>query len=217
MLARIEGVGLCEGGAVKVAVVTGASQGIGKAIAEALRADGWAVENFSLPRDVRSYKQCEDFMRDMGEINLLVNNAAICKLTAFNALMPNEWHETIDINLTGVFNMSHAAINHIHNGDIINISSRAGVYAHPNHAAYCASKAAVMSLSEVMSMDLRKFGIRVGYIMPGVVATRLAGIEPQEWFLQPSDVADTVMAMVNLPRRASLGRVEIKPSFQPFK
>lgn len=204
---------------MKTAVVTGASQGIGRAIADRLKTDGWRIWNFSLPDHVEDYKNCDYFMRCADSCDLLVNNAGVCKLTSFDELTPEEWHQTIDINLTGVYNMSRAALPFLKRcgGDIINISSRAGVYAHPNHAAYCASKAAVMALSEVMSMDLRKFGIRVGYIMPGVVATRLAGIEPQEWFLQPSDVADTVMAMVNMPRRASLGRVEIKPSFQPFK
>lgn len=202
---------------MKKAIVTGASQGIGRAIKLRLESEGWEVHNFSLPADVRDYAQCKSFCDFLGHVDLLVNNAAICKLTPFDQIEPDEWRETIDINVTGVYNMSRAAVPHLTDGDIINISSRAAVYAHPNHAAYCASKAAVMSLSEVMSMDLRKDGIRVGYILPGVVATRLAGIEPKEWFLQPEDVAEAVMAMVNLPRRASLGRVEIKPSFQPFK
>lgn len=202
---------------MKTAVVTGASQGIGKAIADRLESDGWKVHRFSLPDyDVTDYSQMVEAMNIVGEYDLLVNNAGICKLQSFEYCTPQDWRATMAVNLDGVYNASRAALPYLHNGDIINISSRAGVYAHPRHAAYCASKAAVMSLSEVMSMDLRKFGIRVGYILPGVVATRLAGIEPQEWFLQPSDVADTVFAMVNLPRRASLGRVEIKPSFQPF-
>ena len=95
----------------------------------------------------------------------------------------------------------------------INIASRAGAYGHAGLAAYCASKAGVMQFSEALALDLRPLGIRVGYIMPGTVATGLGGVHPiEDWQIPPDDVGRAVVAMWNMPRTSALGRVEIKPS-----
>lgn len=199
------------------AVVTGTSKpdGIGAAICAALRANGFHV--FGMDKndgvDVRDYANVRRFMSEVGPFDVLVNNAGIAIQKPFERFTPDDWAETLGVNLTGVYNCCHAAIPYLTNGDIINIASRSGAYAHPGLAAYCASKAAVMVFSEALGLDLRKFGIRVGYIMPGKVATNFVGEPKQPWMIAPDDVAETVLHMIRLPRRASLGRVEIRPSF----
>ena len=206
---------------MKTAVVTGTSKpdGIGAAIMNLLSDNGYNV--FGLDKqngmDVTDYDKMRGAMgaaaAETGKIDLLVNNAGIGIMKPFEDFTPEDWNAVIGINLTGVYNCCHAALQYIKGGDIVNIASRSGVYAHPNLIAYCAAKAGVVMFSEALALDLRKFGIRVGYIMPGKVATNFVGEEKKEWMVQPEDVARTVLNMTLLPRRASLGRVEIKPSF----
>ena len=202
---------------MKKAVVTGMSKpdGIGAAVNKMLSDDGYTVYGLDrqLGMDVTDFRHMEHVFGKIGQIDLLVNNAGIGIMKPFEDFTVEDWNATIGVNLTGVFNCCKAALPHIHNGDIINIASRSGVYAHAGLAAYCASKAGVMAFSEALGLDLRKFGIRVGYIMPGKVATNFVGEEKQPWMIQPEDIARTVLHMAKMDRRSSIGRVEIRPSF----
>lgn len=199
---------------MKKAVVTGAHAGIGNAITEALVGRGWKV--FTLDKeagfDVRDRSVINLTFAKLGKIDLLVNNAGIAHKVAFEKMTAEQWDETIDVNLTGVFNCIKAALPYLDGGDIINMCSRSAVYAHEGLAAYCASKAGVMLLSEALGLDLRERGIRVGYLMPGIVNTGFAGDPLRDWHIGPEDIADTVIHMIEQPRRTSMGRVEIRPS-----
>jgi len=200
------------------ALVTGGHNGIGAAIKQSLieRANFDIVYSFDLEsgNDVRNYDQFSRHMAAIGNIDLLVCCAGICIYKPFDEMGLDEFARTVDVNLLGVMNCCHAALPYLKGGDIINIASRAGAYGHAGLAAYCASKAGVMAFSEALALDYRKHGVRVGYIMPGTVATGIGGVHPiEDWQIQPEDIGRAVVNMFNMPRRTSLGRVELKPSF----
>lgn len=191
----------------KVAVVTGASRGIGRAIAEALGHKGArvvlaarreddlkrAVDEMksagmdvrSIPCDVRRYPDVESLMRfaaqDSGGLDILVNNAGLGIFGHIADLSPEQWDQVINTNLSGVFYCCHAAIPYFRKrgeGYIINISSLAGKNAFRDGTAYNASKFGLEGFSEALMLDLRYENIKVSYIMPGSVATEFAGHAP---------------------------------------
>jgi short-subunit dehydrogenase len=105
-------------------------------------------------------------------------------------------------------------------GYIINISSLAGTNAHPQMAAYNASKFGLNGFSEALMQEVRHDGIKVSYIMPGSVNTEFGGDSPSEeksWQLQPGDVAQVVMDLLHHNERSLPSRVEIRPSKPPKK
>lgn len=219
MLACVEGAGLQANGAVMTlkALVTGGHNGIGHAIRKQLQ----RLANFDIcysydienGNDVCDYAQARAHVRAIGHIDLLVNCAGVCKQRKFAETSCSEYTKQINVNLIGTMNMCHAALPFLKDGDIINIASRAGAYGHAGLAAYCASKAGVMQFSEALALDLRELDIRVGYIMPGTVATGLGGVHPiEDWQIPPDDVGRAVVSMWNMPRTSALGRMELKPS-----
>jgi len=188
----------------KVAVVTGASRGIGFCIAEALLAEGAKVficgrDPKALPAaleklratapanvdgcaaDVRNYEDCRKLIKmaaeRFGGLDILVNNAGIGVFKPIDQLSVDDWDTTIHTNLSGVFYCCHEAIPLMRKrggGYIFNISSLAGVNAFPGGAAYNASKFGLNGFSEAMMQDVRYDGIRVSYLMPGSVDTDFA-------------------------------------------
>jgi len=185
----------------KSAIVTGGSRGIGRAIAQALAAEGVHVaitgksaSHLSAARekiaaagpglvetlraDVRNFQEVQQAVEAVvarfGGLDFLINNAGIGLFADVADMTPEQWAEVIDTNLTGVFHTCHAAIPHLrrqNGGFIINISSLAGKNPFSGAAAYCASKAGLNAFSEALMQEVRYDNIRVSYIMPGSVAT----------------------------------------------
>jgi 3-oxoacyl-[acyl-carrier protein] reductase len=192
-----------NGGALKekVAVVTGASRGIGFSIAKALLAEGAKVYicgrdqkllDAALEKlrdatpanvdgstaDVRNYEDCRKLVRAASErfggLDILVNNAGVGILKPVDQLSVEEWDTTIQTNLSGVFYCCREAIPLMRKrggGYIFNISSLAGINPIPGGSAYNASKFGLNGFSEVLMQDVRYDGIRVSYLMPGSVDT----------------------------------------------
>jgi 3-oxoacyl-[acyl-carrier protein] reductase len=157
-----------------------------------------------------------------GGLDVLVNNAGVGVGVPIAELPHDEWERIIGTNVTGVFNCCKAAIPHLRRrggGWIVNVSSLASKNPFAGGAAYCASKAAVNAFSEALMQELRFDNIRVTYVLPGSVATGFSGREPStgaDWKLQPEDVAQAIVDVLNHPARSLPSRIEIRPA-RPMK
>lgn len=187
----------------KVALITGAGRGIGRATAIAFAQEGVHVglvgrtlENLQqVQEELKQYdvkvaiaaanvadldsitKATESIRGELGAIDILVNNAGISKFGNFMDLTPEEWTNIIDVNVKGVYYTTRAVLPEMierNTGDIINISSTAGQKGAPITSAYSASKAAVIGLSESLMLEVRKKNIRVTTLTPSTVATDMA-------------------------------------------
>jgi len=187
----------------KVAIITGASSGIGRATALALSNAGVKVaigarrtdrldkladeitqkggQVFSQKLDVTKRSECDLFAKSVlekwGTIDILVNNAGLMPLSFFKNLKVDEWDRMIDVNIKGVLYCTAAVINHMRDkksGHIVNISSVAGRIVFPAGSVYCATKHAVMAFSEGLRQEFSaRSNIRITCIEPGVVDTAL--------------------------------------------
>ena len=187
----------------KVAIITGASSGIGFATALALSKAGAKVaigarrtdmlselqkkikENggdvYSQKLDVTKKNECNSFvdnvLKKWGTVDILVNNAGLMPLSFFKNLKIDEWDQMIDVNIKGVLYCTGAVVTHMlenKSGHIINISSVAGRVVFPAGSVYCATKHAITAFSEGLRQELSvRKNIRVTCIEPGVVATEL--------------------------------------------
>ena len=192
----------------KVAVITGGTKGIGRAIAERLLKEGVSVfvcardksnlkkalEDFSALGkaegeicDVRSEAQVkmmlEECVRVFGGIDILINNAGVGIFKTVEETTPDEFEWVLQTNLFGVFYTCHHAVPEIKTrggGHIINISSLAGQNAHPKMAAYNASKFAVNGFTEALMQEVRQDNIKVSLICPGSVNTEFGDGEISE-------------------------------------
>ena len=233
----------------KTAVVTGASKGIGFAIADALLKQGAnvfvcardkselrrAIEQLSQHGhaegevcDVRSEEQVKMMLdeceRVFGGVDILINNAGMGVFgKTVEEISSDEFRQTLETNLFGVFYACHYAIPKIKargGGYIINISSLAGQNPHPKMAAYNASKFGLNGFTEAMMQEVRQDNIKVSYICPGSVNTYFGGDQPtaeQSWQLQAEDIAQVVVGLLNMDPRALPSKVEIRPSKPPAK
>lgn len=177
--------------------------------------------------DVRDYKQVsklfETTTKVFGRVDILVNNAGIGLFGSVEEMTPEDFYAVLETNVFGVYHCCHEAIPLMKKrggGYIFNISSLAGVNAHPGMAAYNASKFGLNGFSEALMQEVRHDGIKVSYIMPGSVNTEFGGDSPsveKSWQLQPDDIARVLMDLLGYPERSLPSRVEIRPARPPRK
>jgi len=223
---------------MRVALVSGASRGIGEAIARHLHAHGYKVGLFArdgarlkalaealgegalpLPGDVRNP---EDWGRAVarleeafGPLFALVNNAGIGIMKPVAELSEAELREVLEVNLVGPFLGLKAALPALlrTRGVVVNIGSLAGKNPFKGGAAYNASKFGLLGLMGAAMLELRDQGVRVVNILPGSVDTGFAGNAPgASWKLAPEDVAQAVRFALEMPERALVSEIELRPT-----
>ncbi|MDQ3749713.1 MAG: SDR family oxidoreductase [Acidobacteriota bacterium] len=178
--------------------------------------------------DVRSEAQVKmmfaECMRVFGGVDILINNAGIGIIgKTVEEMSAEEFEQTLQTNLFGIFYACHHAIplmKQRSGGYIINISSLAGQNAHPKMAAYNASKFGLNGFTEALMQEVRADNIKVTAICPGSVNTFFGGDEPSDeksWQLQPADIAQTVLDLLDMNERALPSKIEIRPSNPPKK
>ncbi len=203
---------------MKVAIVTGASRGIGRSTAVKLAKDYFVVVNYlrnedkametvaaienlggsavAIRGDVSRYEDAKDIVSraaEYGEIKLLVNNAGVYDVRPFSRMMPSEWERIVEVNLYGVMNMSHAVLDHMDEGVIVNISSVIGINPMANAAPYCASKAAVIAFTKSLAEEMYP-RIRVICVAPGPTDTDMLRKFHGAMFADPPEkVADFIL------------------------
>ncbi|QOV21930.1 3-oxoacyl-[acyl-carrier-protein] reductase [Anabaenopsis elenkinii] len=185
----------------QVAIITGASRGIGRAIALELATQGASIvvnyasssdaadavvaeinaaggQSIALKADVSKVEEVEALfnatMGKFGRLDILVNNAGITRDTLLLRMKPEDWQAVIDLNLTGVFLCTRAASKIMlkqRSGRIINISSVAGQMGNPGQANYSAAKAGVIGFTKTIAKELASRGITVNAVAPGFIAT----------------------------------------------
>ncbi|WP_138483730.1 SDR family oxidoreductase [Dyadobacter bucti] len=232
---------------IKTALITGGSKGIGYGIAEVLIGEGIYVavtsrsqesadqaaaslnkirEGFAigLESDVRNLESQQRAVATVlgkwGRLDYLIANAGVGHFAPIQDLTAEQWQETIDINLTGVFFSAKASLAALTDtkGYFITISSLAGTNFFPNGTAYNASKFGLVGFSQAMMMDVRNAGIKVSTIMPGSVATEFSNHQPSEkdaWKIQPEDIGQIVSDLIKMPARTLPSKVEVRPSMPP--
>lgn len=229
----------------ELSIVTGASRGIGKAIALRLASEKHDVMIFG--RDISALEsvrneilskgaECEYFSGDAGDqkfvdrsvkeildkygnVDHLINNAGMGILKMFVDSNLNEFKEQVNVNIFGVYNFTKAVIpSMIENkkGTVINIASLAGKNAFKGGTMYSATKHAVLGFSKSLMLEVREYNVKVAAVCPGSVDTEFfttAGVQKTGTrLLTPSDVAEVVMTIINLPPNALLSEVDLRPT-----
>lgn len=219
----------------KNALITGAGKGIGKAIAIALAKEGvnvilvartqsdvdqlsaeisaFGVKTLALSADVSDINSIntavEKALAEFKTIDILINNAGIAAFGKFLDLEPAAWEKIIQVNLMGTYYATRAVLPNMierQTGDIINISSTAGLNGNALTSAYSASKFAVLGLTDSLMQEMRKHNIRVTALTPSTVATDMAKDlnltdgNPDK-VMQSEDIAELIVAQLKLNRR----------------
>lgn len=226
----------------KTAYITGGSKGIGLGIAQALLNEGMNVAISS--RHLEAAQQAaaivnagervlpiqsdvsvmndevnavQKVIEQFGALDVLVANAGVGHFAPIDELTEQQWNETINTNLTGVFNSVKASVEAIKQtqGYIITIASLAGANFFEKASAYNASKFGLVGFTQAIMLDLRKYGVKVTTIMPGSVATYFNNHTPNDadaWKIQPEDIGEMVTGLLHMNPRTLPSKIEVRPS-----
>lgn len=202
----------------KVAITSRNQEGADQA-AKQLQGSGEVLALAADVKDLTSQEQAvHAVIAKWGQLDVLIANAGVGHFAPIDQMDAETWLDTIDTNLTGVFYSVKATVEHIKKaqGYIITISSLAGTNFFENGAAYNASKFGLTGFSQAIMLDLRKYGVKVSTIMPGSVATYFNDHKPDSdkdaWKIQPEDLGQLVLDLLNMPARTLPSKIEIRPS-----
>lgn len=231
----------------KVALITGGTKGIGYGIAVSLLQNGINVaitgrnektakeaaerlntsENnhgkaVGIEADVKDYKSQQQavnqVIEEFGKLDFVIANAGLGHFGSIEELTVEQWQETIDTNLSGVFYTLKASVDALkkEKGYFISISSLAGTNFFAGGAAYNASKFGVTGFTQAAMLDLRKHNVKVSTIMPGSVSTYFNGNEPTEgdeaWKIQIEDIGKLVIDLLTMNPRTLPSKIEVRPT-----
>ncbi len=228
----------------KVAFITGGSKGIGFGIVQSLLLEGFKVAFTSrsqagidealshlksfddqkilgIVAAVENYEAMENAINlcieKHGNPDIIVANAGVGYFGSIEDISQEIWHETINTNVTGVFNTVKVSTEALKKtkGLLVTIASLAGTNFFAGGAAYNASKFAVVGFTQAIMLDLRKYGIRVSTIMPGSVTSHFNGHIPNEkdaWKIQPEDIAQIIIDLFEMNPRTLPSKIEVRPT-----
>jgi 3-oxoacyl-[acyl-carrier protein] reductase len=226
----------------KVALVTGASRGIGAAAARALAAEGVSLalasrsgDDLGLPGavarpcDVRTPADLEAIVSEaverFGRLDIVVANAGVGAYGPFLDLPPEQLEEMIDVNVKGTLYAARAALPHLiasGEGDFVTLASEAGRRGLPYEAVYCSSKFAQVGFTRALDHELREQGVRCTNVCPGGVATDFAmgrGRTPEmpelAGMMTSEDVAEVVVFVLTRPRNHRILETAFRPMTEP--
>ena len=231
-----------------VAVVTGASRGIGRSVSIALAQAGTHVYGMARSAgdldtlgdalgdrftplacdvtDADAVKSAIDGVaKDAGRLDILVANAGLGRFGEVDDLSVDDWTLQVDTNLSGVFYCTRAAVPHMKAqqkaregetaGHIVHVASIAGLIGNPKLSAYNATKFGLRGFAEATMKELRPYGIRTTCLYPGSVETDFqdgAGVPANPNAMQPEDLADTILHVLQMPHRTLISEVVLRPS-----
>jgi NADP-dependent 3-hydroxy acid dehydrogenase YdfG len=217
----------------RVAFVTGASRGVGAAVARAFHGDGMRVGlasrsgddlgiGLGLECDVRDpdavSAAVDATVSEFGRLDVVVANAGVGAYGPFLDMDPDDVEAMIDVNLKGTLYTARFTLPHLieSKGDFVSLASVAGLRAFPGEAVYNASKFGMLGFTRSLDHELRELGVRVTNVAPGGVATDFAmgsGRTPEsvEGMMTADEVADVVLFVVNRPRDLRMLTVSFRP------
>ena len=226
------------------AIITGGGRGLGKATAIAFAKEGidvaitgrneavlketvselktFGVNAIYAVFDVSNYEEVQagikTLIETLGSIDILVNNAGIAAFGSLNDMEVDQWSQIIQTNVMGMYYVTKEVLPHLiakNEGDIINISSTAGLTGNATTSAYSASKFAVIGMSQSLMKEVRKNNIRVCTLTPSTIASDMSielGIatkDSEDSVLQPEDFAELIVSGLKLPRRAMMANASL--------
>lgn len=232
---------------MKTALITGGTKGIGYGIAEAMLNENMNVvitgrnqntvdeavatlskigkgQVIGVASDVRNLTDEQNAVNKtiekFGGLDVLIANAGVGHFASIEDLTPEQWQQTIDVNLTGVFNSIKASVEALKKsqGYFMTIASLAGTNFFARGAAYNASKFGLVGMTQAIMLDLRQYGIKTTTIMPGSVATYFNNHTPTNadaWKIQPEDIGQIVIDLLKMHPRTLPSKVEVRPSMPP--
>ena len=234
----------------KTAYITGGTKGIGYSIAESLMSEGMNVlitgrneetvseavktlnekglggKAIGSEADVRSLESqqaaIDKLTTEFGQLDVVIANAGVGHFAPIDTMTTEQWQETIDVNLTGVFNSIKVGLEGLKSskGYFMTIASLAGTNFFKYGAAYNASKFGLVGFTQAVMLDVRDYGIKTTTIMPGSVATYFNNHTPSEkdaWKIQPEDLGQMVVDLLKMNPRTLPSKVEVRPTTPPKK
>ncbi len=233
----------------KTALITGGSKGIGYGITQAMLEQGMKVAITSRTQagadaavdelkkigkgailgfasDVRSFESqqavADELVNQWGGIDVVIANAGLGHFGSVEDITPEQWQETIGINLTGAFYTLKSTIPALKKseGYYISISSLAGTNFFAGGSAYNASKFGLTGFTQAAMLDLRQYGIKMTTIMPGSVATYFNNHTPNDadaWKIQIEDLGQMVIDLLKMHPRTLPSKIEVRPTTPPSR